>query len=419
MKRHRPVGFVGLLLASAVLLGRGTLAADGLALRHPVLLGTALAGGVAAPVEVARLRRTDALSLAPDDAADALALVAAAALTYSLSVDAGLGPVVASAAVGLLAGVTLPRVDSAAYCGSFVGMVSPTVFDLDLVIAAGVIAAGLFVAARGAFDGLGGKLGTTALFGCLVVVVGTGAHPTAGSPPPWGEAVLIVPVAAVAAAATVALGVRIGLGAVVASAGVGLVAGLSFPAVLPGVGEQLAAAAFCASFVGMVAPARLDGERRVAAAGALSGTVFVAVSPVLGGVGGKLGTTAFVSCLAVVGAVEAAERLSGWGDRHRLSAGPPPRTVSERIEGEVIHAIPPEEVGEHDLEPELRSLAVGKHVLVCRRGGHPSVFELAWAMLRRRPIQPVTLVTDHAAAEGDAVDVTVEETSIAGVYREL
>ena len=93
--------------------------------------------------------------------------------------------------------------------------------------------------------------------------------------------------------------------------------------------------------------------------------------------------------------------------------------MSERIEAEAIHAVAPEEFGEHDLDPELESLAGERHVVVCRRGGHPSIFELAWAMLRRKPIRPVTLISDAAAVEGDVVDVTAEETTIEGVYREI
>lgn len=91
--------------------------------------------------------------------------------------------------------------------------------------------------------------------------------------------------------------------------------------------------------------------------------------------------------------------------------------MTERIEAEAIHVVPPGEFEEHDLDPELESLAESSHVVVCRRGGHPSIFELAWAMLRRKPIEPVTLLSNEAVAEGEVVDVTVEETSIAGVYR--
>jgi len=91
--------------------------------------------------------------------------------------------------------------------------------------------------------------------------------------------------------------------------------------------------------------------------------------------------------------------------------------MTQRIEGDVLHAIPPDELGDHDLEPDLQTLAAGKHVLVCRRGGHPSILELVWAFIRRDPIEPVTLVSDAAAEEGDTIAATVEETSIHGVYR--
>ncbi|MBP1987046.1 hypothetical protein [Halolamina salifodinae] len=309
MKRHRLPGYAGLLLAAFALLGRGTAAVDGFAPRLPLLLGAALAATVAAVVEFRALRGADALAFDRGDAADFLAVVAGAVLTYWLSVDAGFGPVVASAVVGLAAGVALPRVDSAAYCGSFVGMVSPAVFpDAGLVVAAGAAAGALFVAARGAFDGFGGKLGTTAFFGILAVAAGTAAEFAAGTAPPWSEAALLLPVTAVAAALTVALGFRYGLGSVIASAAVGLFGGLVLPMLHPA-GDLLATAAFCATFVGMVAPARIDGELRVGAAGALSGAVFLAVSPVFAGAGGKLGTTAFVSCLACYGVSEGYERL--------------------------------------------------------------------------------------------------------------
>lgn len=91
--------------------------------------------------------------------------------------------------------------------------------------------------------------------------------------------------------------------------------------------------------------------------------------------------------------------------------------MTETIEGDVLHAIPPEEVGEHDLEPELVAMAEARYVLVCRRGGHPSIFGLLWAYIRGNPIEAVTIMTDQSADEGDSISVTVEETGMAGVYR--
>lgn len=90
--------------------------------------------------------------------------------------------------------------------------------------------------------------------------------------------------------------------------------------------------------------------------------------------------------------------------------------MSETIEGDVLHVIPPEEVGEHEMEPQLQSLAEARYVLVCRRGGHPSIFGLLWAYLKRDPIEAVTVVTEQAAEEGDSISLTVEETAMTGVY---
>lgn len=90
--------------------------------------------------------------------------------------------------------------------------------------------------------------------------------------------------------------------------------------------------------------------------------------------------------------------------------------MTETLEGEVIHVVPPEELDEYDLEADLAELAESRYVLVCRAGGAPSWFERLWAFLRRRPIEAVTLVSDTAASEGQEVTATVEETAMAGVY---
>ena len=88
----------------------------------------------------------------------------------------------------------------------------------------------------------------------------------------------------------------------------------------------------------------------------------------------------------------------------------------ETIEGEVIHVVGPDELGEHDLTAELQSLAASRYVLVCRTGGAPTLFERVWAFLRRDPIQPVTIVAERAVEEGKELTVTVRETEIPGVY---
>jgi hypothetical protein len=90
--------------------------------------------------------------------------------------------------------------------------------------------------------------------------------------------------------------------------------------------------------------------------------------------------------------------------------------MTETIRGDVLHVIPPDELDDHDLAPGLRALAESRYVLVLRRGGHPSILELLWAFVRRRPIEPVTVVTDRGADVDEELTLTVEETDMAGVY---
>ncbi|WP_455448924.1 hypothetical protein [Natrinema thermotolerans] len=299
----RLAGYLALLVTpAALLLGAVRAPPDLHAGAVWVPLGVGLAGTVVAATERRRLSRLEGSGLARADAVDALAVAAAAVVTYVLSVRAGLGPVVAAAAVGLLVGVGLPRIDGPAYCGTFVGMASPAVFpSLEPVAVAGVIAGLAFVATAGSFDGFGGKYGTIALFGCITTIALLDVDYAAASALEPRLAPAVVLVAGVAAVATVALRTRGGASSVVASAAVGLVAGIAFPPLFPSLGSTLAVVAFCASFVGMSGDERLATTGQVAAAGCLCGLVYFAVAPSLSGAGGKLGTTAFASCLAVAG----------------------------------------------------------------------------------------------------------------------
>ncbi|WP_276301736.1 hypothetical protein [Halorussus lipolyticus] len=300
----RLAGYAVLLVTPAALLARALVSTGVSAPVAGLEVGLVLAGGVAVVAEHEQaLVAPDGLELDRGDAADALAVVAAAIVTYLLSVHAGLGPVMSSALVGLVAGVLADDIAVAAYCGSFVGMASPTLFpSVGYLAVAGLVSGVAFVAAERAFSGFGGKLGTLALFGCATTAVLTDATYAGGSALGPTTALLVVPISVAGAVAAVVLSVRLELGAVVGSAVVGLVAGLGLPALPSLPGETLAAAAFCASFVGMSSAERLDGEARVGLAGAVCGLVFVAVAAVFAGAGGKLGTIAFVACVTTAGA---------------------------------------------------------------------------------------------------------------------
>ncbi|MFB6250694.1 MAG: hypothetical protein ABEI27_03235 [Halobellus sp.] len=93
--------------------------------------------------------------------------------------------------------------------------------------------------------------------------------------------------------------------------------------------------------------------------------------------------------------------------------------MSESVRGEVLHVVSPTEAGDHELEPALEELAASRSILVCRRGGAPSLLELLWALLRRDPIEPMTIVADlggETVAEGDEITAQVADTELTGVY---
>ncbi|MFC7186746.1 hypothetical protein [Halorubrum yunnanense] len=296
-------------VATAAGLGGG--AARGLATgtgTGAVLLVGALAFAIAAgslsytAVTEARLAlRTDGFRVTWTDLGNATAVAVAAPVTYALSVQVGVGPVVASALVGLCAYLLSETYGAPAYCGSFVGMATPAAgADLGAVAAAGLVAGGVFVAAKRAFNGFGGKLGTTAFVGCLTVAALGGLAPGAGAVPEPTVAAGLVVAAAVAALVAFLVSVRLGHGPVVGSAVVGLVAGVVFPPLFAG-GDALAAVAFCASFVGMATPERIPGPGPMLLAGGTAGVAFVGAAPYFVGFGGKLGTIAFAACLVTAG----------------------------------------------------------------------------------------------------------------------
>jgi hypothetical protein len=84
--------------------------------------------------------------------------------------------------------------------------------------------------------------------------------------------------------------------------------------------------------------------------------------------------------------------------------------------GEVIHVVAPEDFSDYELQADLRSLADSQYLLICREGGSPSLIDRLRSFLTRRPIEAVTLISDHSTDEGSKVAAAVIPTEIGGVY---
>lgn len=227
-------------------------------------------------------------------------VVGGALATYLLSCDLSLGAVVAAGIIGLLGALIFPDQAVPIYCGSFVGMVSPALLHChSQVLLASVIAGVVFLLTTGILDGFGGKLGTIAFSGTVLAPLMLQREFIPADVPSNPLAWQIMVCAVAAAVVTYWLSVDLGHGAVVGSSVVGIVGGLLLPAIAPEVGGLLAVVVICASFTGMSSPSRIPNHAWMTLAGVVTGIVFIYSQPVLGGAGGKLGTLAFGSGMAV------------------------------------------------------------------------------------------------------------------------
>jgi hypothetical protein len=324
--KHRLVAGIGFLLLSITVVALLVFAITQ-AQQHPQVMisGTQVSPGVIGSViviglllgtliemafEVQRLADVTLASvICRHHGYNALSVVAGALLTLLLSVDVGLGAVTASALVGLIAALVVPDYAVPAYCGSFVGMTSiQLLFSYEELAIAAVIAAVIYVLSACTFAGIGGKLGTIAFAGTMTTAWILGRPFIAAPMPDMRTAMLIVGYAVMAAVLTFWVNVKLGHGAVMASAVVGLIGGLVLPQVYLEIGGTLAVVVFCASFAGMSSGERFPRGVMMWIVGLVTGLIFVYSTPLGGGAGGKLGTIAFSASLAVRGFYDLARR---------------------------------------------------------------------------------------------------------------
>ena len=221
---------------------------------------------------------------------------------YTLSISLELGAVVAASLVGLLAGLVLPAYGVPIYCGAFVGMTSVELFATHGELAvAGAVAGFVYVLTTAVFGGFGGKLGTIAFTGSVITGLGLEREFLIAPTPGWHTAWLIVAYAVIAATATYAISITLKHGPVIASSVVGLIGGLVLPALHPEMGSTAAVMVICASFAGMSSKQHFPHILQMTAAGLITGMIFIYSTPLMGGAGGKLGTIAFGSVMAVRG----------------------------------------------------------------------------------------------------------------------
>lgn len=233
-------------------------------------------------------------------------LVAGALLTFIL-VKFGLSAILASALVGVAGSLFMKQSALAIFTGSFVGMTSIEIFsDLDFMIAA-IMAGLLFSFGKEAFPGIGGKLGTTAFFGALPVLllrypstfdfINDGIDMT-HLDYSTEFVVLLIALCAIASYLTYFLSDRWLKNIVLSSSLVAIFAELTLHFIMDINAGVISAAIYCATFAGMSTKKRLHPDSVFLLAGALSGFIYFSSSPIFIGIGGKMGTSGFIASMA-------------------------------------------------------------------------------------------------------------------------
>ncbi len=248
----------------------------------------------------------------------ALAALGVLALTRGASASVVLATALVGAAGGTVeaAGRSSHRwqgVAAPVYCGAFAGMTSELVLVHPVwVFLAGGLAGLVLSVLSESWSGIGGKLGTTAFLGVLVVMglaMAAGAMGSGATLPSFtaAEHGLVLFLSLLAPLVTHSLSYRWGLGVVLGSALPSLIVAIllgGLPAALRLASVPMSAAWLGASFVGMTAPSRIAPRPvpMLLAMGLLFALLYTALEPKLAGIGGDLGATAAVSVFAVLGA---------------------------------------------------------------------------------------------------------------------
>ncbi|KAF5071648.1 hypothetical protein DSECCO2_210220 [anaerobic digester metagenome] len=220
-------------------------------------------------------------------------------LTFFLNNHLQLGGVVASAMVGLLGPLLAPKLQRAIFCGSFAGMATSMIFtNIWWVGLAGFLSGLLLAASREIYDGFGGKLGAAGFFGTITTALLSDRFIYNNQLGDLNRDYNLVFYFILGAVFTYHVNKINRTGTILASSGVGLIAGLVLPRLYGPVGASYAVAAFCGSFVGMTILDRLSNEFYLYVASLFGGVIFLYTQINFVGLGGKLGTTAFASVVA-------------------------------------------------------------------------------------------------------------------------
>jgi hypothetical protein len=234
-----------------------------------------------------------------------LAVVIGALATFYLA-KFGMSAVLASALIGIGGSLLFKRYEIEIFTGSFVGMSSIVFFNDGGILAASVISAVAYLMGKNVFVGIGGKLGSSAFIGTLLVAFLAGVDVVNfdnalinTSLPIWFIVIALI-VSAIASIVTNQMAQRWFKGSTVLGSSVAGILGYLLSLSFGGLGGLFAGTIYAATFAGMSQNKVLKSPLFFAIAGSITAVIFLASSTYFLGLGGKMGTSAFIGVLATV-----------------------------------------------------------------------------------------------------------------------
>jgi hypothetical protein len=234
-----------------------------------------------------------------------LAIVIGAIATFYLA-KSGMSAVLASSLVGIAGSLLFKRYEIEVFTGSFVGMSSIILFtDVGVVLAA-LIASLVYLMGKNVFVGIGGKLGTSAFAGTLSVAlllnvdVYTLDIAYINTTLPFWFVLATLVASAMASMLTNQLAQRWFKGSTVLGSSFIGILGYLLSLVLGAYSGLFAGTIFAASFAGMSQNKVLKSPQYFMIAGAITAILFLASSTFFLGLGGKMGTSAFIGVIATL-----------------------------------------------------------------------------------------------------------------------
>ncbi|MBM7541066.1 hypothetical protein [Amphibacillus cookii] len=260
-----------------------------------------------------------------DDCLHVCLVIIGSIITYTLSIDFDLGPILAAALVGMFSALFLPNYQNALYCGAFVGMSCSTFLpNLFCILLAGLLTGITYILSKALFNGFGGKLGAIALIGTLMTSFITGYYPLNARMPSKEILHLLIFYAILAAVLTTFFIHRVKLSPVLSSAIVSLSGTLLLTSIHAHSEDVLSLMVMCASFAGMSSHERIPNEGYMIVVALIAAVLFKYSQPFIDNAGGKLGTIAFASAITTHGLIQSTyylqQQISAKKKHHRFKA---------------------------------------------------------------------------------------------------